>query len=1149
MLCANKYFDFDIDIPHVDTHPAAMFEKGVYQQPLQLEVAGWRRQYHLTLEAVCDIPHVDTHPAAMFEKVVFDPEVQGVYQQPLQLEVAGWRRQYHLTLEAVCDIPHVDTHPAAMFEKGVYQQPLQLEVAGWRRQYHLTLEAVCDIPHVDTHPAAMFEKGVYQQPLQLEVAGWRRQYHLTLEAVCDIPHVDTHPAAMFEKGVYQQPLQLEVAGWRRQYHLTLEAVCDIPHVDTHPAAMFETGVYQQPLHLEVAGWRRQYHLTLEAVCDIPHVDTHPAAMFEKGVYQQPLHLEVAGWRRQYHLTLEAVCDIPHVDTHPAAMFEKPLQLEVAGWRRQYHLTLEAVCDIPHVDTHPAAMFEKVIDSLSPTSISQCVFLNNEKIFYFGPVFATPANKDRTNDLTTNFYFTNISAVNVEMDFAFVNVENRREGFAFGFKPNQLHILPGETKALEVFACPTVVGKHKASLVYSIANNSNPGVIEMSCIGIKPEFEYEPKEIRFERVLLYRKEFSELTLSNLCYKPLGWRLVDLSLLSKQISISQQSGVISAMQSSSVYINFLASYVEVSKNVIHIEVYDDQFRGSPFVSEPIPVILEAIDVLVDVMFPAGCEDSELKFQSVKVGVPESQIVALKNLGKYDVTFSIKFNEECKTHFDLDQVFTFTPKSGTLPKMGKSVPVQITCMCTKPVHLKKAPVVKVWLVDTGPGAQPVAAIPINVTINAFSSQYKVFPQSELNFSSMLVGTRKVEHIVIENVGKFEFMFQIQTVEQEKLEKLEPKQSVKAALSTKSKSKGSGQSSVKTGIEKVVAKSKGRREDTWGTMTVGAFTLSHSRGLVMPGKSFKIDVECYVSSQDTFCEELVIKVMEYAWMKREGTHIKLKAVSYLPFINFENVQNIFQEASPFGTQGHLLVEGDPNISYDADHNVLHFTNGCVGSQAVMNLHLHLYNSGLVPCEATAVIISDNEPAVFYATPDKFTIMSHSELTVTLAFRPTQIGVFEEILEVRVALPSPLEPQVFKTQLIGEAYLPRITVLSPPHPYKLTFPPTLVGDSSEETIRFVNNGNINCSIIIEMLTNKNSGLSFYSDSTSVIKGSLYQVQLKTGEEASVVARFSPAVAGTVMGEVRLMVTNNPYEDTTVVTEAVGYTQDIVVEGLPLVRR
>lgn len=56
-----------------------------------------------------------------------------------------------------------------------------------------------------------------------------------------------------------------------------------------------------------------------------------------------------------------------------------------------------------------------------------------------------------------------------------------------------------------------------------------------------------------------------------------------------------------------------------------------------------------------------------------------------------------------------------------------------------------------------------------NDVCSRYKVFPQSELNFSSMLVGTRKVEHIVIENIGKFEFVFQIQTVEQEKQEKLE--------------------------------------------------------------------------------------------------------------------------------------------------------------------------------------------------------------------------------------------------------------------------------------------------------------------------------------------------------------------------------------------
>lgn len=58
---------------------------------------------------------------------------------------------------------------------------------------------------------------------------------------------------------------------------------------------------------------------------------------------------------------------------------------------------------------------------------------------------------------------------------------------------------------------------------------------MSCYGIKSEFEFEPKVVSFERVLLYRKEICQLTLTNKSYKPLGWRFVGLPMLSEQISV--------------------------------------------------------------------------------------------------------------------------------------------------------------------------------------------------------------------------------------------------------------------------------------------------------------------------------------------------------------------------------------------------------------------------------------------------------------------------------------------------------------------------------------------------------------------------------------------------------------------------------------
>lgn len=41
-----------------------------------------------------------------------------------------------------------------------------------------------------------------------------------------------------------------------------------------------------------------------------------------------------------------------------------------------------------------------------------------------------------------------------------------------------------------------------------------------------------------------------------------------------------------------------------------------------------------------------------------------------------------------------------------------------------------------------------------------------------------------------------------------------------------------------------------------------------------------------------VVIRLLDFPMMKKKGTHIKLKADCFLPYINFDDVSYIFQEA-----------------------------------------------------------------------------------------------------------------------------------------------------------------------------------------------------------------------------------------------------------------
>lgn len=93
---------------------------------------------------------------------------------------------------------------------------------------------------------------------------------------------------------------------------------------------------------------------------------------------------------------------------------------------------------------------------------------------------------------------------------------------------------------------------------------------MSCIGIIPSFDYNPKVINFERVLLYRKEAHTLHLCNNCYEPLGWKLTGFEDLGEHVTISKVSGSINPMSTNDVFFHFKAETVEVNNKVLNIEV---------------------------------------------------------------------------------------------------------------------------------------------------------------------------------------------------------------------------------------------------------------------------------------------------------------------------------------------------------------------------------------------------------------------------------------------------------------------------------------------------------------------------------------------------------------------------------------------------
>lgn len=60
--------------------------------------------------------------------------------------------------------------------------------------------------------------------------------------------------------------------------------------------------------------------------------------------------------------------------------------------------------------------------------------------------------------------------------------------------------------LTIWAYPTGIGVFEDNIVCCIKENPEPAIFRLSCQGIRPELELEPRQLHFDRLLLHRSEF-------------------------------------------------------------------------------------------------------------------------------------------------------------------------------------------------------------------------------------------------------------------------------------------------------------------------------------------------------------------------------------------------------------------------------------------------------------------------------------------------------------------------------------------------------------------------------------------------------------------------------------------------------------------
>ncbi|KAL1124206.1 hypothetical protein AAG570_001976 [Ranatra chinensis] len=687
---------------------------------------------------------------------------------------------------------------------------------------------------------------------------------------------------------------------------------------------------------------------------------------------------------------------------------------------------------------------------------------------------------------------------------------------------------------------------------------------------------EPHLIRFDRILLFRKESQSVRLTNECQLPLSWRFVNLEKIESKISVAKTEGTLEPYGSDVVYFTYHAQIVEECSREIRLLVYEKSWRGEPVKKLNLKFQIESYDVLIDVQFPDS-ESTYLNFGLMKIDEKKDKTFELKNLGNRDMLYRIDLENQPNSTVGSSEFLRISPVEGDLHKGSKVVRILVTAKCTEEVELSESSIINVQILTKRSSVEPetVATIPIAVSLKSSFSKFLIHPSLDLNFGCLEVGKKKYLDLTIENAGPFQLSYSIEALNAEDHKPKKPKRPESVPSTRAQTVKSCCCSTSRRGSKSITAskKSKNHQESQRNFQALGD-TFSYEKpgkGVIKPSASATIKFESYPKSDKLVKETAQLIVTDPLPATRKPTLIDLSVVGCLPCVNFDDVNSIYREVLIVddldGFESDRKREmGLPFVVYSRSLDILDFRNVVIGSSH--ETRLVLTNTGQVTCKLTAQTDTDiNEDEVFVVTPAAFTIEPYTSETVTVCFSPTLLKEVQCLMELILEMPKTIDEVKHSVTLRGSGHVPFVEITKPviTATNEKSFTDisvidlglTIVGFPLWKSFAFKNTSPVLCKIMMEILGNGQNYFDFkFEDSTRDLikllnpKGGLENssvLSLGPGTEAEFVVWFpatlpSPGVPSEC--EVRLHTLYNPYEHLRVCFKAEAHAREVFFEGL-----
>lgn len=240
---------------------------------------------------------------------------------------------------------------------------------------------------------------------------------------------------------------------------------------------------------------------------------------------------------------------------------------------------------------------------------------------------------------------------------------------------------------QVFAFPGKVEKIADALVCSVALNPEPVVVPLRAVGTKPDVEIrgmgkDGKEgIKFQRLLLGKRDTRTFELHNHSLLPVKWWLDKVADLPPELSVSPTEGVLPAREAATVRVELAAKTPRQVAGSVSLRVQDE--RGVMPVAQDATIVIagEAYAISTDVQYPAA-DKPGIDFGTVRVDDTETRSLVLANTGKYEVAFSVAMRGNV-----LKDLIAVEPQKGKINPNGKAE-IKVTLNPTKTLKTEASP-----------------------------------------------------------------------------------------------------------------------------------------------------------------------------------------------------------------------------------------------------------------------------------------------------------------------------------------------------------------------------------------------------------------------------------------------------------------------------